>query len=71
MININNYKEKIETPNGDGTKRVELFGCKIMDNGEEKEVDITLHRVSEDEQFMFPDNLTEESPIFFALDIPE
>lgn len=45
--NIKNYKEVIRTSNGDGTEKVEIIGCKAIENGNEIEVDLVFPRVSE------------------------
>lgn len=45
MIRINNYKEVIETQNGDGTKRIEYIGCKMTYEGKEVEANIIFPKV--------------------------
>lgn len=69
MTNINNYKEKIETSNGDGTKKIEFVGCRIINNGEEFEANVIFPRVSEIEPIAFPDYSTDKK--LFTLYIPE
>ena len=56
MIRINNYKEVIKTPNGDGTKRIEFIGCKMTYEGKEVEANIIFPKVQDT-------GLTSEQPV--------
>ena len=47
MIRINNYKEFIKTPNGDGTKRIEFVGCKLTYEEKEVEANIIFPKVQD------------------------
>ena len=69
MMNIKDYKELIRTSNGDGTERVEVVGCKMMDNGNEIEANLVFHRVIE--QVAFPDYTTNENVEIFTIYIPD
>lgn len=65
--NIKNYKEVIKTSNGDGTEKVEIIGCKAIENGNEIEVDLVFPRVSEIEQA----SLISENGEIFTIYIPD
>ena len=71
MINIKNYKEVIKTSNGDGTERVEVIGCKMIDNGNEIEANLVFPRVSEIEQVALADYTTNENGEIFTIYIPD
>ena len=61
MINIKNYKEVIRISNSDGTERVEVIGCKMIDNGNEIEVNLVFPKVSEIEQVALANYTTNEN----------
>ena len=69
MINIgNNYKELIRTSNGDGTEKIEVIGCKLIDNGNEIEANLVFPKVSEVKQTVLADNTTET---IFTICVPD
>ena len=69
---ISSYKEVIRTSNDDGTERVEVVGCKMIDNGEEIEAKIVIPRLSKDGLTILTDNYTtNKDKILFTLCIPE
>lgn len=71
MIDIKNYKEVIRTSNGDGTEKVEVIGCKMMDNGNEIEVNLVFPKVSEIDQTALADYTTNENVEIFTIYIPD
>ena len=67
---LKKYGEVIKTSNGDGTEKVEIVGCKMIDNGNEIKVNLVFPRVSCDEQLAFLDYPKEEN-VLFTLWIPD
>lgn len=57
----------LRTSNGDGTEKVEIIGCKAIENGNEIEVDLVFPRVSEIEQA----SLISENGEIFTIYIPD
>ena len=72
-IFLGTCREIIEFSNGDGTKRVELFGFKIIENGNEMEsnVKIVIPNVIEDNSTILTDCAsTDEDSILYTIHIP-
>lgn len=71
MINIKNYREIIRTSNGDGTERVEVIGCKMIDGDNEIEANLVFPKVSEVEQVALADYTTNKNGEIFTIYIPD
>lgn len=66
-----NCKEMISSPNEDLTRKVELIGCQISNNGEIIEGNIVFHRVFKKQEDSFVFLPKEENSEIFTLYIPE
>ena len=71
MINIKNYREVIRTSNGDGTERVEVIGCKMIDGDNEIKANLVFPRISKVKQVALADYTTNKNGEIFTIYISD